>query len=193
MPCHPGDHVHRDVGAGTTQDPRIMWLVAPPKSQTRTLGNEQVARDLGRLGFTHVWIRYGIFHDAFQHRAQRPIWTMTNLAMTMIGLVITEQLAYLLRPAGAGADVVRLCIQTTTSRYIVEDRAMPIGKVTYFFSSREMAPGGSCVIQSVLQHRTEDKVMASSCIPILRKDDWHTLNFVAGMEIRLDIGRTEFI
>ncbi|SCO57591.1 uncharacterized protein FFMR_14747 [Fusarium fujikuroi] len=57
MPCHPGDHVHRDVGAGTTQDPRIMWLVAPPKSQTRTLGNEQVARDLGRLGFTHIWIR----------------------------------------------------------------------------------------------------------------------------------------
>ncbi|EXL45220.1 hypothetical protein FOCG_12629 [Fusarium oxysporum f. sp. radicis-lycopersici 26381] len=57
MPCHPGDHVHRQVGTGTTQDPLIMWLVGPPRSQTRTLGNEQVARDLGRVGFTHIWIR----------------------------------------------------------------------------------------------------------------------------------------
>lgn len=37
---------------------QIMWLVTPPRSKSRTLGNEQVARDLGHLGYRYVWIRY---------------------------------------------------------------------------------------------------------------------------------------
>ena len=34
-----------------------MWLVQPPRSNPRTYGNEEVARGLGQLGYTHIWVR----------------------------------------------------------------------------------------------------------------------------------------
>ncbi|KAI0551984.1 hypothetical protein F4679DRAFT_537206 [Xylaria curta] len=57
MPISPGDRPFRQVGSGTRRDPLIMWLVQPPRSVPRMLGNEAVARSLGRGGFTHIWIR----------------------------------------------------------------------------------------------------------------------------------------
>ncbi|RSL91312.1 hypothetical protein CDV31_015484 [Fusarium ambrosium] len=44
-------------GAGTTKDPRIVWLTHPPSELSRRLGNENVARSLGDYGYTHVWLR----------------------------------------------------------------------------------------------------------------------------------------
>ncbi|KIH90539.1 hypothetical protein SPBR_01049 [Sporothrix brasiliensis 5110] len=68
MPVYPGDRVYRRVGSGTTDNPMIMWLVPPPRSESRTQGNETVARDLGRLGFTHIWIRSVVTRRGHRYR-----------------------------------------------------------------------------------------------------------------------------
>lgn len=35
-----------------------MWLVDPPRNPARRAANEDIAREMGQHGYTHVWIRY---------------------------------------------------------------------------------------------------------------------------------------
>ncbi|KAK4466309.1 hypothetical protein QBC42DRAFT_282387 [Cladorrhinum samala] len=41
MPANPNGQIYRQ----------------PPRSNPRTYGNEEVARGLGQLGYTHIWVR----------------------------------------------------------------------------------------------------------------------------------------
>ncbi|KAK5991358.1 hypothetical protein PT974_09639 [Cladobotryum mycophilum] len=47
-----------EIGSGTQRDPLITWLITPPQDHSRRRANEMIARELGFLGYVHVWIRH---------------------------------------------------------------------------------------------------------------------------------------
>lgn len=59
-----------------------MWLVYPPSDLIRTLGNEAVARELGHLGYTHIWMRYANLIQFAVHYGPRPLQILDRSANT---------------------------------------------------------------------------------------------------------------